>query len=353
MAKYKFLPTGLPKISKYARDRERPSSKYFRLVEKARKVCVEDLILSENDPRNEDMDWTHVDNIYNNLLEAGCDEDGQLPAVVPTADNQYDVIDNHHLIAALRKAKQVEWYVDVYDYTGIDPKFMWSAATNFGFSINNSHNPTKRTTTSAVINAALRIKESVGYLVEPNIPLVDQIEIWLRETKQHEVFAKTGLGMIKNGILNPSKFAGKKIRNLSTKEVRNVVFSYSKNYYGSGVLTGGRYGFVVCTDNATADAPKWWNQVVNALDEGYKPVVQTYSKEDDPTKIIKNDRNGWKRLYEQFEKASRIMSTFYPNVTLEPISEEEFISKLEYVAMGQIDGEYTVGENDFINRPLF
>ena len=99
----------MPKISKYARDRERPSSKYFHLVEKARRIRVEDLILSENDPRNEDMDWTHVDNIYNNLLEAGCDEDGQLPAVVPNADNQYDVIDNHHLIAALRKAKQVEW----------------------------------------------------------------------------------------------------------------------------------------------------------------------------------------------------------------------------------------------------
>ena len=230
---------------------------------------------------------------------------------------------------------------------------MWSAATNFGFSINNSHNPIKRTTTSAVISAALRIKESVGYLVDPNIPLVDQIDIWLRETKQHEVFAKTGLGMIRNGILNPGKFAGKKIRNLSTKEVRNVICSYTKNYYGSGVLTGARYGFIVCTDDAKAGAQKWWNQILNALDDGYKPVFQTYSKEDDPAKIIKNDRDGFNRIYEQFETASRVMSKFYPNVTLTPISKEEFLSKIEYVAMGQIDGEYTVGENDFINRPLF
>ena len=74
LAKYRFLPTTLPKISKYARDRERPNTKYFQLRERAVEVHVDQLSLDENDPRIEDMDWAHVDDIFTNLLEAGADE---------------------------------------------------------------------------------------------------------------------------------------------------------------------------------------------------------------------------------------------------------------------------------------
>ena len=117
MAKHKFLPLGFPKVSVYARDKQRPSTKYFRLKKSTTKVKVDDLEFSENDPRNEDMDWKHVDDIYTNLLEAGYDEDGKLPAVIPNKNGKYYIIDNHHLIAALQKLGQQYWYVDVYEYT--------------------------------------------------------------------------------------------------------------------------------------------------------------------------------------------------------------------------------------------
>ncbi len=354
MAKIKFTPTQLPKVSKYARDRQRPQSGYFRIKKTNVEVRVADLVFSDNDPRAEDLDWELVDEIYNNLLEGGYDEDGQLAAVVANEEGTYDVIDHHHLIAALRKLNQEKWYVDVYEYTGIDDEYMWIAATDFGFLINNLKNPQKKTTMRSVVRAAQDRREKFGYIYRPGTPVDEyHIGLWLRETKQHEVFSEGKLTEITNKILQPDKFAGKKIRNLSTDEVRETICLGSGDRYGSGALRGGtHYGFIVCTDNAKADAPKWWNQVLNALDDGYTPVIQTYSKKDDPGLIIKNHKSGFDRMYEQFLKATRNVSKFYDQVTFKELSKKEFLAKLEYVAMGQIDEEYISGENDFINRPV-
>jgi len=352
MAKIKFTPSQLPKVSKYARDRQRPSSAYFKIKKSTVEVNVDDLVFSDNDPRAEDLDWELVDEIYNNLLEGGYDEDGQLAAVVANEFGTYDVIDHHHLIAALKKLKQKKWYVDVYEYTGIDPDYLWIAATDFGFIINNSKNPQKKTTIRSVVRAAQDRIEKYGYVLSPNTPVDDiHIKLWLRETKQHEVFSEGKLTQIINKIREPDKFAGKKIRNLSTDEVRETIFKGSGDQYGPGAIRGGtHYGFVVCTDTAKADAPKWWNQVLNALDNGYVPLIQTYSKKDDPALILKNHKSGFDRMYEQFLKTTRNVSKFYDQVSFKELSKKEFLAKLEYVAIGQIDGEYTAGDNDFINR---
>lgn len=353
MAKIKFVPTQLPKVSKYAKDRQRPSTPYFRLKTSTVEVKVDDLEFSENDPRSEDMDWELVDEIYNNLLEGGYDEDGQLAAVVPNKFGKYDIIDHHHLIAALKKLEQEKWYVDVYEYTGIDEEYLWAAATDFGFVINNLKNPQKKTTMNSVVRAAEDRIKKYGYVYRPGTP-IDEVHIgmWLRDTKQHEVFGEGKLTQITNRILQPGKYAGKKIRNLSTDEVREVICAATNNHYGTGLLNNGRYGYVVCTDNAKADAPKWWNQVLNALDDGYTPVIQTYSKKDDPSIIVKHHKDGFERMYEQFVKTARIMSKFYDKVQLSTLSRKEFYSKIEYVAIGQIDGEYDPKENNFIERPV-
>ncbi len=124
--------------------------------------------------------------------------------------------------------------------------------------------------------------------------------------------------------------------------------------YGSGILTGGRKGYVVCTNTFNADAPKWWNQVLNAMDDGFVPVIQTYSTKDNPSIILKNHKEGFERLYEQFVRTTRIMSRFYPSFNGDNVlSRKEFYDKIEYVAMGQLDGEYIAGEDDVITRPVF
>ena len=353
MAKIKFVPTQLPKVSIYAKELQRPSSSYFKLKSSIVAVNVDDLEFSENDPRSEDMDWELVDEIYNNLLEGGYDEDAQLAAVMPNQFGKYDIIDHHHLIAALKKLKQKKWYVDVYEYTGIDTEYMWAAATDFGFLINNSKNPQKKTKMNDVVRAAADRIKKYGYVYRPGTPVDEiHIEMWLRETKQHEVFSEGKLTQITNRILQPGKYAGKKIRNLSTDEVRDAICAKSKNHYGSGLLNSGRYGYVVCTDNAKADAPKWWNQVLNAMDDGYVPVIQTYSKKDDPSLILKYHKDGFERMYEQFTKTARIMSKFYDKVQLGSLTRKEFYDKIEYIAIGQIDGEYDPDENEFIERPV-
>ncbi len=163
MAKYRFLPDQYPKISKYAYHKERPSSKYYTLTKRCVKVDVEKLVFSDNDPRNEDVDWEHVEDLATNLLEAGADEDASLAAVTKNKNNTYTIIDHHHLIRALKKIGQEKWYVDEYEFTGIDEKLKWAAATDFGFIINNSQNSVKKTTRNSVISAGLKRKKELGY----------------------------------------------------------------------------------------------------------------------------------------------------------------------------------------------
>ena len=66
-----------PKMSIYAKDRERQGTKYYRFV-KTIEVDVDDLIFSPNDPRADGIDPNHVKDLELNLLTAGCEEDGGL-----------------------------------------------------------------------------------------------------------------------------------------------------------------------------------------------------------------------------------------------------------------------------------
>ena len=118
MAKYPILPNQLPKVSKYALQKERHSTKYYRFVETI-VARLNDVVLSNNDPRVEKIDHQHVDDISVNLNEAGYDEDSELPSVTLNADGKYEVIDHHHFINSLKNRKQQQWYFDVYEYNNL------------------------------------------------------------------------------------------------------------------------------------------------------------------------------------------------------------------------------------------
>ena len=48
------------------------------------------------------------------------------------------------------------------------------------------------------------------------------------------------------------------------------------------------------------------------------------------------------------------MSNFFPSFNGDHVLwRKEFYDKIEYVAMGQLDGEYIAGEDDVIVRPVF
>ena len=357
MAKYRFLPDQYPKISKYAFQKERPSSKYYTLKKRCVKVDINKLVFSDNDPRNEDVDWEHVEDLATNLLEAGADEDASLAAVTKNKNNTYTIIDHHHLIRALKKIGQEKWYVDEYEFTGIDERLKWAAATDFGFIINNSQNSVKKTTRNSVISAGLKRKKELGYIFEEGTPNDDQhIRMWLRDCRQHERFNAGDLTKIVKGILNPDPLAGKKIRNVSTDEIRDEIFASTNGEYGSGWLNNApdgrrRHGFVVCTDTFNSDAPKWWNQVINALmsEKDVIPVFITYSKKDNATIIIKHHEGGFYRIYEQFSRSVKTINMFYENVNLTVMSQQKFKKYIENKALGQIFGEYT-GESPVVER---
>ena len=89
----------------------------------------------------------------------------------------------------------------------------------------------------------------------------------------------------------------------------------------------------------------------NAIDDGYFPVIQTYSTRDTPELIVKNHKKGFDKMYESFVKTTKIISSFYPNISIVPLSKKEFYNKVEYVAIGQLDGEYS-DENTVIERTV-
>ena len=64
MAKHKFLPLGLPKVSVYARDKQRPHTKYFRLKKSTIKVKVvpdsNDVIAVRNQVLEIDLDNSKI-----------------------------------------------------------------------------------------------------------------------------------------------------------------------------------------------------------------------------------------------------------------------------------------------------
>ena len=114
MTKRVFVRECAPKVSTYARGRHRIGTKYYGFKHTI-DVDVDDLILSENDPRADKIDPNHVKDIQINLQTAGYEEDGELPCVKESKQfpGKYEVIDQHHLISALKNINQQKWTVDV------------------------------------------------------------------------------------------------------------------------------------------------------------------------------------------------------------------------------------------------
>jgi hypothetical protein len=350
MAKYPILSNQLPKVSKYALQKERHSTKYYRFVDTIL-ADLDNVILSDNDPRVEKIDYQHVDDISVNINEAGYDEDSELPSVTLNSDGKYEVIDHHHFITSLKNRNQRQWYFDVYEYTGsYGDAHKWSAATELGIQINNSHNPTKSTKMNDLVLAGIKKIKDLGYIYEPGTPVDDpHIRMWLQSIKANEVFSAGKITLVSKTILNPSKFSGKKIRNLSTDESREIITKKSQGEYDSGNLSRNRYGYIVCTDNPKADGPKGYNQMVTQMYDDKTPVFITYSKKDDAELILKNHRSYCDKIWETHKKHLSSISKMY-RVSIEPLAKEDFFAKIEIVAIGQIDGEYD--ETDFVSRPL-
>jgi len=236
MTKHRFSVDQLPVISDYARKRVRPSTEFFRLKKKCIVFDVDKVKFSSNDPRNEDVDWTHVEELANNLKEAGYDENATLAALY-MAFGELTILDHHHLILALQLIGVKKFYGDLYEYIGDDPDYMEAAATDFGFEINNNQNSVKKTSMKSVVRAGkLRIKK-YGYIWRKGTPNNDiHVDMWLRSCKHHHRFSKGKLTEIKKDILNQDTLVFKKIRNLSTDTVRNEILALTGGQYGSGQL---------------------------------------------------------------------------------------------------------------------
>ena len=352
MSKYRFGQNSEPKVSNFALKKERRNTKYFRFVQVIREIDMDDIMFSPNDPRADGIDPLHVADIQVNLETAGFDEDGELSSFMrhPNFPGKWMVIDNHHLIAALKKMGQKKWIGNEYEYTGCyGENHMWAAATELGFGINNDHNPTKKTSMSSVEGAALKKIETLGYIHEPGTPVdADHIKLWMETCDHTKVFAKGKITQMINNILNPTAQTGKKIRPL-TMELINAMFAETNGLYGTAELTNNRYGFLVKTDNYAADGPKGYNQMVTQLDKGKTPVFITYSGKDDATKIVENNRHYFEKMYDTYKKHMSSVKTFH-GISFPFITYEEFLTKIEIVAIGQIDGEYD--QTNFIERPV-
>lgn len=356
MAKYRFSPHSEPKVSKFALERERRNTKYFRFVKTIRDIDLDDIEFSDNVPRAEETtDPIHVDNLKLYLETAGYDEDAELTPLLkhPTKPGKYVVIDNHHLIDALKKMGQKVWPGDLWEYTGsYGEAHMWAAAGDFGQEINNDQLLTKKTSRASVVHAALNKIEKVGYITQPGSPVDEaNVRTWITECKHDRIFDKGNVTKIVNEILNPSKLSGRGIRPFS-KEVIEEMFSNSSGNYGTGMLNNARYGFLVKTDNFAADGPKGYSQMISVLEKGHTPVFITYSGKDDANKIVENHQAYFDKMYDSYKKHMRAVQTFH-NIPLDGIllSKQQFFSRMEIVAMGQIDGEYQ-SFNDFIERKL-
>ena len=351
--KFRFGQNTEPKVSKFALKKERRNTKYFRFVQVIREIDMNDVMFSPNDPRADGIDPLHVDDIQVNLETAGFDEDGELSSFMrhPDYPGKWIVIDNHHLISALKNMKQKKWIGNEYEYTGsYGENHMWAAATELGFGINNDHNPTKKTTMSSVVCAGIKKIESLGYIHEPGTPVdADNIKLWMETCGHTMVFAKGKITQMINNILNPTMLMGKKIRPLTLEKIE-VMFKGSKGLYGTGQLINNRWGFLVKTDNYAADGPKAYTQMVSQLERGNIPVFITYSGKDDSNKIVDNHRLYFEKIYDTYKKHMASVKTFH-GISFPILTKEEVLSKIEILAIGQISGEYN--ESNFIQRPIF
>ena len=345
-----FVREFSPKVSKFARESQRPGTKYYGFKHTI-DVDLDDVIFGENDPRADGIDPSHVDNLKLNLLTAGYEEDGELPALKESKKyrGKYEVIDQHHLIRALKNIGQKRWTADVYVYTGsYGEAHEWAAAGDFGLEINNNHLITKKTTMASIVHAAIKKINNCGYIFEPGT-LVDEYNVreWMKVCKHDQIFGKGKLTEMVQKILHPTKLAGAKIRPLCN-ELIDTLFASSGGNYGTGDLTGGYYGFVVKTDNFAADGPKGYNQMVNCMQLGKIPCFITYSGKDDAEKIVSNHEGYFEKMFKTYEKHMESVHTFH-GIKFPLLTRGEFFAKLKAVAIGQIEDEWTTGD-EFVER---
>ena len=350
--KQTFVREVAPKMSIFAKNRERQGTKYYRFVQTI-VVNVDDLIFSPNDPRADGIDPKHVEDLELNLLTAGCEEDGELGAVKKSKEypGKYDVIDQHHLVSAFKNIKQQKLNVDEYEYTGTyGDAHEWASASDFGLQINNNHLITKRTTMASVVHAGIKKIKTCGYIFEPGTQVNEStVREWMKVCKHDQIFAKGKVTEMVQKILHPTLLAGAKIRPLCN-EVIDTICASSGGNYGAGTLNAGYYGFIVKTDNFAADGPKGYNQMVNVLQRKQTPCFITYSGKDDAEKIVANHEAYFDKMYETYEKHMKSVDVLH-GIRFDLLTKREFFAKIKAVAISQIEDEYRNGD-DFVERPL-
>ena len=339
-------------------------SPHFNYEDKVSKVSLDDVILSKNDPRADGIDPNHVDALVLRITTTGVEEDAKI-VIMPsdTQKGKYDVIDGHHLVTALRKAHISHVNAEIVHYIGNgSKKEKWAAASDLGQRINNSFTVTKKQTMASLTSAAISKIDNVNYIYRPNTP-VDELHIryWMEEQFYTSLFAPHIITKIVNNILNRGANSGTKVR-LLNDNMRKIIFLKTNGRYGNGRLNGNRNGFVVKTDNWAADAPKVFHQILALWNKSpdVKPVIITYSGKDDAQAIVDNHSNYAHKIWLTYKVhlssllclhglSDPDLVKYFPK--LETLTYEEFLGKMEIIAIGQLDGEHSPS-NDFISRPL-
>ena len=333
---------------------KRVNSPNFKYIDLDVEVEVDNLVMSENDPRADGIDPKHVDSLYYKISVDGVDDDSRAIVMRTEYDsNKFYVIDQHHLVSALKKAHILTHKVHIVKYIGKgNKKEMWAAASDFGQKINNSHKITKPTTMASVVALACKKINTTGYIYKPDTP-VDEVNIrlWFAENMITGLFAPSKLTIIKDQIENRDESTGVKVRSLNENMIK-IICKNTENEYGSGDLINDRYGYIVKTDNFSADAPKVLHQILCLWNKKphLKPVIITYSGRDSNELIVSNYKGYVNKIYDTYRTHLSAIGQLHGCV-FTAFTFAQFFAKLELVSIGQIKGEFS-DTSDFITRQL-
>tara|TARA_B100000575_G_scaffold88961_1_gene70490 strand:- start:153 stop:1211 length:1059 start_codon:yes stop_codon:yes gene_type:complete len=331
---------------------KRITSPNFAYTDLDVEVNVDNLIMSENDPRADGIDPRHVDALYYKISIDGVDDDSRAIVMETEYDsNKFYVIDQHHLVSALKKAHILTHKVHIVKYIGKgNKKDMWAAASDFGQKINNSHKITKPTTMASVVALACKKINTTGYIYKPNTP-VDEVNIrlWFAENMITGLFAPKTLTIIKDRILNRDESTGQKVRSL-TEHMIKIICNDTDGKYGSADLNNNRYGYIVKTDNFAADAPKVLHQILCLWNKhpNKKPVIITYSGKDNNETILSNYKGYVNKIYDTYRTHLSAIGQLH-GCLFTALTFAQFLDKIEVVSIGQILGEWS-DDSDFISR---
>ncbi len=317
-------------------------------------VNVDDLVMSENDPRADGIDPNHVDALYYKITVDGVDPDSRAIIMQTEYDpTKYYVVDQHHFVSALKKAHIKKHKAHIVKYIGNgSKKEMWAAASDFGQKINNSHNLYKKTTMASVISAAVKKINDVGYIYAPDTPNDEvHIRLWFKQNMIDGLFAPGKLTWIMTQILNRDNLTGVKTRSLNDNIIK-IICSKSEGKYGTGDLTRKRFGYVVKTDNFAADAPKMFHQLLCLWDKNpdKKAVIITYSGKDNATEIVGKHKGYITKIYDTYITHLSAIGKLH-GCAFTPLTFEKFLDKIEVTSIGQVVGEWS-DESDFVTRQL-